>query len=152
MSGFYLETSDGTPVHVRGNPKMSQGEKEKLKTIIELAYQGQVNEMIEEEFLKTWTDDMAVGREDAYYWFKAGYMSLARKRDEVEKKKQEFYSHRMLDSIFIAVSTDRGFRDILGIKTTMSEAEELCQRWDEQVWSTHVEEWKIGEEAELPSE
>lgn len=30
MAGFYMKTSDGTPIHVRGNPNMSEEGKAKL--------------------------------------------------------------------------------------------------------------------------
>ena len=34
MSGFYLQTSDGNPIHVNGNPKMSQENKDALLSVL----------------------------------------------------------------------------------------------------------------------
>lgn len=54
--------------------------------------------------------------------------------------------------LFVAVSRDGGMGSVLGVKQTRSEADQVCAKWQEIVNRTDVEEWLIGEEAELPQE
>lgn len=56
------------------------------------------------------------------------------------------------DNVFVAVSRDGGFVGILGIKRQKQQADTVCQKWIELLESTDVEEWQIGEEAEIPKD
>lgn len=56
------------------------------------------------------------------------------------------------DNVFVAVLRDGGFVGILGIKRQKQQADTVCQKWIELLESTDVEEWQIGEEAELPKD
>lgn len=92
MPGFYLQTSDGTPVHVRGNPRMSQKSKDALLSVVEAAYQQLVDEQIDELFAEIWTEGQDIDRDQAFQWFKAGYLALAKERNKVEKMKEAYYN------------------------------------------------------------
>ena len=92
MSGFYLQTSDGNPIHVNGNPKMSQENKDALLSVFEAAKKQKTNEQIGELFSEIWTEGQDIDRNQAFQWFKAGYLALAKERNKVEEMKEAYYN------------------------------------------------------------
>lgn len=76
MAGFWTKTGDGTPVHINGDPNMSEETKQALMALMEAIAANYRRERT--AFEQLWSQDVKVNmrteedKEWAFYWFDLG--------------------------------------------------------------------------------
>lgn len=88
MPGFWMKMPDGSPVHAKGDPNMSDKDKRSIIELLQAARQQE--EQVSRDFEQLWVEHGDsfdnTDEESAFWWFRGGYLLRDQREDEKQKK------------------------------------------------------------------